>query len=67
MTTVFHARPYDTFIQIVSLESKGMRLIFRKRAKRGNISKNLDKNKQNLKIFCKRAGDCVELSHATNY
>ena len=38
-----------------------------KRAKRGNISKNLDKNKQNLKIFCKRAGDCVELSHATNY
>ena len=44
MTTVFHARPYDTFIQIVSLESKGMRLIFRKRAKKGQ--KDVKKGKK---------------------
>ena len=38
------------------LESKGMRAIFRKRAKKGKI----------LKIFWKRAASCVRRSHAWN-
>ena len=44
---------------------------FRKRAKKGQqyvkkgkIFENLGKNVQNLKIFWKRAGGCVQLSHA---
>ena len=54
------------------LESKGMRAIFRKRAKmfkkwekNGKIFENLGKN-EHLQIFRKRAGDCVRLSHAIN-
>ena len=59
------------------LESKGMRAIFLKkwgggqknvkRAKKGKIFENiLGKNVQNLKIFLKRARDCVQLSHVIN-
>ena len=33
------------------LESKGMRAIFQKRAKKGKIFENFGKNVQNLKIF----------------
>ena len=47
-----------------NLESKGMHVFFRKRVKKGKIFKNLCKNVQNLKIFWKRAGDCLRLSHA---
>ena len=44
---------YETFKRLSGpiLESKGMRAIFRKRAKNGNIFENLGKNIQNLKIF----------------
>ena len=52
------------------LESKGMHTIFQKKGKKmfkkGKIFENLGKNKQNLKIFWKRAGECVRLSHAIN-
>ena len=60
------------------LESNGMRAIFQKngggggqknvkRAKKGKIFENiLSKNAQNLKIFLKRARDCVRLSHVIN-
>ena len=45
------------------LESKGMLVIFQKkgkdRAKKGKIFENLGKNVQYMKIFLKRAGDCV--------
>ena len=34
--------------------------------KKGKIFENFGKNEQNLEIFCKRAGDCVQLSHAIN-
>ena len=34
--------------------------------KKGKIFKKFGNNVQNLKIFGKRAGDCVRLSHATN-
>ena len=32
----------------------------------GKIFENLGKNVQNLEIFGKRAGDCVQLSHTIN-
>ena len=32
----------------------------------GKIFESLDKNLQNLKIFLKRAGDCMQLLHAIN-
>ena len=38
----------------------------KKMLKKGKIFGNLDKNVQDLKIFWKRAGDCVRLLHATN-
>ena len=48
------------------LESKGMRAIFQKKSKKGQknvkngkIFENLCQDVQNLKIFCKREGDCV--------
>ena len=48
------------------LQSKGMHDISQKKGK--NVKKgNLCKNVQNLKIFLKRAGDCVQLSHAINW
>ena len=56
---------YNGTISGPILESKGMRAIFQKkgkkmlRAKKGKIFENFDKNVQNLKIFWKRAGDCV--------
>ena len=53
-----------SFIPGLILESKGMRAIFRKRVKNCKIFENLGKNVQKLKIFGKRAGDCVRLSHA---
>ena len=34
---------------------------FRKKAKKGKIFENLGENVQNLKIFLKRAGDCMRL------
>ena len=37
------------------LESKGMRAIFRKGAKKGKIFENLGNNVQNLKISWKKA------------
>ena len=53
----------------IILESKGMRVIFQKkakneqkilkRAKNGEVFEDLGKNTQNLKIFCKMAGDNV--------
>ena len=46
-----------------NLESKDMHAFFRKRVIKGKIFKNLCKNVQNLKIFWKRAGDCLRLSH----
>ena len=52
------------------LESKGMSAIFQKKGKemlkKGKIFENLGQNVQNLKIFCKRAGDHVRQSHAIN-
>ena len=45
------------------LESKGMHAIFQKK---GKIFEYLGKNVQNLKIFGKRAGDCMQLLHAIN-
>ena len=36
-----------------------------KRAKKSKIFENLGKNIQNLKIFWKKTGDYVRLSHAT--
>ena len=50
------------------LESKGMRTIFKKKVKKkkekkmlreGKVFENLGKDVQKLKIFWKRAGDCV--------
>ena len=45
------------------LESKGMRAIFQKKDKKmfkkGKIFEHLGKNVQNMKIFGKRAGDCM--------
>ena len=45
------------------LESKGMHAVFKKKGKKmfkkGKTFENLGKNVQNLKIFLKRAGDCV--------
>ena len=54
------------------LESKDMHAIFQKKGKKtwknggGKIFENLSKNVQNLKIFWKRAGDCMQLSHEIN-
>ena len=52
------------------LESKGMLAIFQRKGnktdKKGKIFENLGENVQNLKIFLKRAGDCLQLLHATN-
>ena len=52
------------------LESKGMHAIFQKKgkkmAKKDKIFENLGKNIQNLKIFFKRTGDCMRLSHSIN-
>ena len=45
------------------LENKGKGAIFQKKgnemSKKGKILKNLAKNVQNLKIFLKRADDCM--------
>ena len=45
------------------LESKSMRAIFQKKGKKmfkkDKIFENIGKNVQNLKIFLKRASDCV--------
>ena len=50
------------------LESKGMRANFQKRGnkmlKRDKIFENLAKNEQYLKIFWKRACDCLRLLQA---
>ena len=35
-------------------------------AKKGKTFKNLGKNVQSLKIFSKRAGECVRLLHTIN-
>ena len=51
-----------------------MRTIFQKNCKKdqkiekkgGKIFENLGKNVQNLKIFWKKAGDCVRLSHTNS-
>ena len=50
------------------LESKGTHAIFQKNGKKGQkmfkegkILENLCKNVQNLKIFWKRPGDCIQL------
>ena len=32
-----------------------------KRAKKGKIFENLGENVKNVTIFCKRAGDCMQL------
>ena len=55
------------------LKSKVIQASFQKKGKKGqkmlkkgNLFENLGKNVQNLKIFLKRAGDCVRLSHAIN-
>ena len=62
------------------LESKGMhailqkkdkkgtkkKYIYIKRAKKSKIFENFGQNVQNLKIFWKRAGDCMWLLHAIN-
>ena len=52
------------------LLSKGMHVIFQnkgnKMLKKGKIFENLGKHVQNLKIFWKKAGDCVQLLHAIN-
>ena len=37
-----------------------------KNVKKGRIYENLGTNVQNLKIFWKMAGDCVQLLHAIN-
>ena len=37
-----------------------------KKAKKGKIFKNLDKNVQNLKILWKGESDCIRLSHGIN-
>ena len=46
------------------LESKGMHIIFQEKGtkilKRWKILENLGKNVQNLKIFWKRAGKCIQ-------
>ena len=39
----------------------------KKRTKKSILFENLGKNVQKLKIFGKRAGGCVRLSHAINY
>ena len=50
------------------LERKGMCGIFQKKRakKKGEILENLGKNVQSLKIFWKKASDCVWLLHAIN-
>ena len=45
------------------LESKGMGTIFQKM---GKIFENLGKNVQNLKMFWKKARDCLRQSHNIN-
>ena len=47
-------------------ESKGIVWFFVKKTKKDKIFEDLGKNVQNLKIFWKRAGDCVQLLHAIN-
>ena len=37
-----------------------------KKGKKGKIFENLGKYVQNLKIFLKRAGGCMQLLHAIN-
>ena len=37
-----------------------------KKSKKGKIFEYLGKNVQNLKIFLKRASDCMQLLHAIN-
>ena len=53
---------YFTFFGPI-LESKGMGTIFQNNGKemleKGKIFENFGKNAENLKIFCKRAGDCM--------
>ena len=51
------------------LESKDMHATFQKKGKKGKkgkIFENLGKNMHNLKIFWKRAGDCVRLLYPLN-
>ena len=52
------------------LESKGMHAVFWKKGKnifrKGKVFKNLGKIVQNLKVFWKRAGDCMQLLEAMN-
>ena len=50
------------------LESKGMCGIFQKKGqkKKGEILENVGKNVQNMKIFWKKARDCVRLLNAIN-
>ena len=59
-----------TFSSSGPLESKGMRANFQKRGnkmlKRDKIFENLAKNEQYLKIFWKRACDCLRLLQAIN-
>ena len=59
-----------TFSSSAPLESKGMRANFQKRGnkmlKRDKTFENLAKNEQYLKIFWKRACDCLRLLQAIN-
>ena len=42
-----------------NFSKKGKNML--KRAKKGKIFENLGKNVKNVTIFCKRAGDCMQL------
>ena len=65
----FHLHHFQTKLMNISgpiLESKDMCAIFQKKGrkmlkttKKGKTFENLGKNVLNLKIFLKRAGDCV--------
>ena len=58
---------YFNSIQGLFYKVRSCMWFFRKRGKnfkKGNLFENLGKNVQNLKIFWKKADDCVQLSHA---
>ena len=51
---------------VIAYSEKGQKK-GKKKAKKGKIFENLGKNVQNLKIFWKRAGDCMQLLHTISF
>ena len=53
-------------VRFFQKKGKKGQTICSKRAKKYKIFESLGKHVQNLKMFLKRAGDCMQLSHAIN-